>query len=373
MTAGVDTTAAAVAPASAPAQAQAQAQTKPWFIAGPIYDLVFFLFPPLGALALGMLLAVTGASELTVELGEEQITVAGFLLGAFIHAHLFIVFFRSHGNSMVRKTYPLRFLLVPVILFGAMMASTWIIVCVSVVATFWDVYHSGLQTFGIGRIYDGRAGNDPKEGRNLDIILNHFLYAGPIVAGATMMAHFEDFNEFQSVGDTFFTRVPAFMESSQRYFTWTILAAGAAFFVYYLIANVRMHRAGRVVSMPKVFLFTTTGLCSIYTWGFNSWGEAFFIMNFFHALQYFGIIWWSENKNLTKVSRLSNVRIGNVGVGRSLVWLAFVGIAFGYGYLVETIEGVKWFYAVTLVVSIMHFWYDGFIWSVRKGQVPAKT
>lgn len=25
--------------------------------------------------------------------------------------------------------------------------------------------------------------------------------------------------------------------------------------------------------------------------------------------------------------------------------------------------------AIVLVVSIMHFWYDGFIWSVRKGQV----
>jgi len=365
MTAGADTTSAAAALAAT----REPVQSKPWFIAGPIYDLVFFLFPPLGALALGMLLAVTGASELTVELGEEQITLAGFFLGTFIHAHLFIVFFRSHGNSMVRKTYPLRFLLIPVVLFGGMMATPWVLVGASVVATFWDVYHSGLQTFGIGRIYDGRAGNDPKAGRNLDIVLNHFLYAGPIVAGATMMAHFEDFNEFQSVGDTFFTKVPAFMESSQRYFTWTILGAGALFFVYYLFANVRMHREGRAVSLPKVFLFTTTGLCSIYTWGFNSWGEAFFIMNFFHALQYFGIIWWSENKNITKVMRVGDIRLANIGLGRPMAWLAFMGLAFGYGYLVETVENVKWFYAVTLVVSLMHFWYDGFIWSVRKGQV----
>ncbi len=56
----------------------------------------------------------------------------------------------------------------------------------------------------------------------------------------------------------------------------------------------------------------STGLVSIYTWGFNTWGEAFFIMNVFHAVQYFGIV---------------------------------------------------------LVMSIMHFWYDGFIWSVQKKQV----
>jgi hypothetical protein len=30
---------------------------------------------------------------------------------------------------------------------------------------------------------------------------------------------------------------------------------------------------------------------------------------------------------------------------------------------------VHWLGAITLIVSIMHFWYDGFIWSVRKQQV----
>jgi hypothetical protein len=49
---------------------------------------------------------------------------------------------------------------------------------VSVLATFWDVYHSALQTFGFARIYDRKAGNDPMVGRRLDWHLNQLLYAG---------------------------------------------------------------------------------------------------------------------------------------------------------------------------------------------------
>jgi hypothetical protein len=48
----------------------------------------------------------------------------------------------------------------------------------------------------------------------------------------------------------------------------------------------------------------------------------------------------------------------------------FVGLAFAYGYGVEAVDGgVQWLWGFALVVPILHFWYDGFIWSVRKKQV----
>ena len=33
-----------------------------------------------------------------------------------------------------------------------------------------------------------------------------------------------------------------------------------------------------------------TGCVSIYAWGFRSFIDAFWVMNFFHALQYFAIV-----------------------------------------------------------------------------------
>lgn len=53
-----------------------------------------------------------------------------------------------------------------------------------------------------------------------------------------------------------------------------------------------------------------------------------------------------------------------------LTWWLFVGSAVGYGIAVEAWadgRSITW-WSVTIVVSLMHFWYDGFVWSVRKSR-----
>ena len=59
--------------------------------------------------------------------------------------------------------------------------------------------------------------------------------------------------------------------------TKLILAVGIPFMVYYLLAYRRYHRQGYKVSFQKVALLLSTAACSIYAWGFNSFGEAFFV------------------------------------------------------------------------------------------------
>ena len=141
--------------------------------------------------------------------------------------------------------------------------------------------------------------------------------------------------------------------------------SGAAFLAYYVWAQTQLQRRGHAVSLQKVYLLASTGAVSIYTWGFNTFGEAFFIMNLFHALQYFGIVWAFEKKNIMKLFHLDGVTFG-----KPLAALAFVGIAGAYGFWVEALDtSIEALWAVTLIVSIMHFWYDGFVWSVRRKQV----
>jgi len=335
------------------------------YIVGPVYDWLLFLLPPVMALGLGILVSDWDLANIDFEFYDHEVTWAGLLIGIFIHAHLFAVFFRSHGNAAIRRLHPFRFFLVPVALYAAMVSSLWVLITVSVLATFWDVYHSALQTFGFARIYDRKAGNDAAAGRRLDWCLNQLLYVGPILAGVTMMHHVDDFEEFENVGATFFTAIPGFMAANQSYFTGFILMGGIAFLAYYVWAQVQMHRQGHAISMQKVFLLTSTGAVSIYTWGFNTFGEAFFIMNFFHALQYFAIVWAFEKKNMMKL-----FRVDRLPFAKPLTIALFLGTAAAYGFWVESVgTGMEALWAITLVVSIMHFWYDGFIWSVRKKQV----
>jgi hypothetical protein len=83
-------------------------------------------------------------------------------------------------------------------------------------------------------------------------------------------------------------------------------------------------------------------------------------MNFFHALQYFAIVWWSERKTITDFFQCSKV------VGFAI--LIGSGLAYGF-WRARRPEDFVPYIALGNVVSLMHFWYDGFVWSVRKGHV----
>ncbi len=85
-----------------------------------------------------------------------------------------------------------------------------------------------------------------------------------------------------------------------------------------------------------------------------------------HAFaQYFGIVWAFEQRNLMKL-----LRVDTLTFGRPLAIAVFVGLTGLYGIWVEALDtSIDALWAITLVVSIMHFWYDGFVWSVRHKQV----
>lgn len=334
-------------------------------IIGPISDFVFFLSSPVLALLLGMLISGRAVATDEVTLFGHRNTATDMFLGCFIFAHLFIVFFRSHGNADVRRLHPIRFFVIPAVLFTSMMASMWVTVSLSVLATWWDVYHSGQQTFGLGRIYDRKLGNDPTVGRGLDMGLNQILYAGPILAGATLWDHLEDFGEFEKVDSNVMQAIPYYVISVRSELTRLVLVVGAIYLALYVLAYVRLSRRGYRVSWQKVALLVSTGAVSLWTWGFNSFGQAFFIMNFFHALQYFALVWWIERGNISRLFHLDATR-----ARQSLAFVLFLAVAFGFGLWAEVTPGSdRLSFSVITVVALMHFWYDGFVWSVRKGQV----
>jgi hypothetical protein len=341
------------------------AEARSPYIVGPRFDWAFFLLPPVASLALAAVLAGTAFAEHRFWIAGKRATGASLMLGVLVHAHLVAVVARSHLNGEVFRRHRVRFVVVPVVAFAAMMSSLWAVVIATVLVVFWDVYHSALQTFGLGRIYDRNAGNDPRLGRRLDLGLNLLLYVGPIVGGAAMLPHFEKFEAFEDVDAAFFTRIPAFMAGHQRPFVWAILVGGALFVTYYVIAYARLRARGYRISRQKVFLLASTGLCSIYAWGFNPWGQAFFIMNVFHAVQYLALVGWWENGTIRRRLRLDRAQLG-----RPIATALFLAAVLTYGYWAELVRNddrLRW--SIVQVVSLMHFFYDGFIWSVQNREV----
>ena len=342
------------------------AQQAGWrYIVGPVYDHVFFILSPLLALGIGAAAVAAGAYDLrlysrTATGTMMQIALPTLLSSAFTHAHLVLVFLRSHVNRDIFRRYPFRFVGAPLLLLVAALVSQWVFVCLSVVVVWWDVYHSSLQTFGLGRMYDRRAGNDVTLGRRADYLLNLVLYVGPVLAGVNLAEHLKSFEKFEQVDAAFLTGFGRLVLARDHELRAAVLALGMTGLLVYLWHCRRLAASGYRFPRPKLLLYVVTGAVSVVSWGFGSMGDAFLIMNFFHAWQYFALVWWSEKERLQEVLRS----------GPALALAAFVGVSFAYGYWrASRPADIVLFLAVANVVSLMHFWYDGFIWSVRRGDV----
>ena len=57
-------------------------------------------------------------------------------------------------------------------------------------------------------------------------------------------------------------------------------------------------------------------------------------------------------------------------LGRPATLAILLGLSGPYGLGVQVMDtSITALWALTLAVSMLHFWYDGFIWSVRRQQV----
>lgn len=335
------------------------------YIVSPIYDHLFFIWPPMIFLGLGALAWWSGASEWQFSYdGHQYNTVFSFAL-AFTMAHVFAVFFRTHLNKQIFQLYPYRFTVVPLLFFLGLMYSQLFFVFAVVFIVWFDVYHSSMQTFGFGRIYDMRAGNDATKGRRLDYFLALFMYAGPILAGVSLFTHIDVFARFESIDFMELAAVPGWAEQHNQDIAALIIISATVFLGYYLYSYWKLYQNGYTVSWPKVMLFSSLTVCSVQSWAFNSFGQAFFIMECFHALQYFAMVWWSEKSNMQTVFHTKNLPFS-----KQITFTIFFSISFSFGiFAVLATRDIKLTVAVLQIVQFLHYWYDGFVWSVRKKQV----
>ncbi|MCH7869729.1 MAG: hypothetical protein IH881_18695 [Myxococcales bacterium] len=352
--------------------AQTSEQPQSGYLSGPITDSIFLIGSPL--LAVLVFLGFSSVPILnhpldTVDSVLSKTTLTDSFIHVIIFGHLFIVFFRTHANPDIFRLHKYRFTLVPLALFMLTYLSQIALAAVAVLAIWWDVYHSALQTFGIGRIYDMKRGNAPLVGRRLDYWLNLIIYVGPVLGGTTLMLHLAGADPIlqnsPSVAQAFFTWRPD--DATRSMMSWATVLIGIPFCLFYVGAYWRLAQRGYQVSYQKVALLTILAVVSIICWGFSPLGSGYFVMNFFHAIQYFFIVWFIEKKNITSL-----FGVGKLPAGSFVALALFMFVAMGYGVwtTVPVLQLDKHtMLCVMIVVSIMHFWYDGFVWSVRKGQV----
>jgi hypothetical protein len=335
------------------------------------YDLGYFILAPIGALLLTIVLARFPVT-LTPEtwLGTSK-TWAALFIAIWTNAHLIAVVFRSHANRDVFQRFRTRFTWVPLALFLSFLASEWLLITGVVVAVLWDVYHSSMQSFGFSRIYDAKAGNPPTRGRLLDMLFNLVVYIGPIFIGGNLAPNIAVINRYADLGWHGPTQLFYLIGRIQRPLAQGVLIAGGLYIVFYVLAYAWLVRArGHRLSGPKIGLLLSTASVSILAWGYLPPFQAFFIANFFHGLQYFAIVWATEKRTLQRLT----TRAGrSASALRALALFVVCVFTIGTAHTLFDIPSLRVGFALFTVVSLMHFWYDGFIWSVRRAEVKAAS
>lgn len=327
------------------------------YLWGPLQDWLLIILAPLLACGVGL-----GAGRALAARGGA----IGFLdlyalAGLAANSHFILTLYRSHLNRDIFARTPVRFTAAPLLLAACVLASDLCFAILLFVNVWWDTWHSSAQTFGLGRIYDQRLGNDPESGRALDLAFNWLIYSGPILAGvirdqdiAMSVGGFG--GPYAGWGALLGVLLRKVLEPAGR----LVLPAGLLFTAYYALRYRRLILEGYRYSGLKLAMFASTLAAAVVSWGWNWWGAAILSMNLFHTVQYFAIVWIAEKRNLQSRFHVSSS-------GWTLA--AFVASGLLYGALFMLPVGLTpWVMKLGIVVATLHFWYDGFIWSVRRKQ-----
>ena len=330
-------------------------------IASPRMDAALVWGGPIVVLA--ALCAYLWSTALLLPGQATELSTYPFFFAMLVtYGHLMAVFPRAYLNRTVFEANRFRLTVVPVALLGVMFISPTAFIIAGIVAFFWDVHHSAMQTFGLSRIYEFKAGNGATDYlRRTDLALNWLLYVGPILVGASFLVHAGELGKFADTPLTYLSTLPGYLEGGQHTVRNVALGLWAAAIVWAVTAYRRAMERGYKLSAHKVALMASTGLVTFIAWGFLPPLIAFATINIHHALQYYVIVWMQEGQRIAAFSRL-----GKRAALAAFVLLTAV-LALGYDFAMK-MDSYLW--AVPfLACSLLHFWFDGFVWSVRKKTV----
>lgn len=328
-----------------------------------LFDHILIIATPL--LAFFMAFAASSLDEFFLYKVGRKTAYSSLVHNAFTNGHLLLVFFRSHLNPSVFNHHRKLFIWVPLLILLGLIFSDWFLVTAAVIAVFWDVYHSAMQTFGIGRIYDHLSGTLQKKTRMVDLNFNLLLYIGPILAGPLLVKHFAAFNHYRKVDSAM--SWPEQLVSGVQLFSPSLAPHAWALIIlatfYFLWSYHYDWKNGERVCWPKIALYLSTAFCNIYAWGFNPLGKAFFVVNFYHAVQYFALIWIYEKDHLLN-------RIGYKGVlpPKFTLFMGVVLLPLGLGFLSQGFFEGRWLFVLLTFCALLHFWMDGIIWKTPRGK-----
>ena len=337
------------AAATAPSPASAQWIRSSWV------DLLLFIATPL--LLVPFILARRDSPQV-----QEWILYAG-TFGALGH-HL-PGMMRAYGDRALFRRFRVRFVAAPIFLVAV---CAWFAIedlgGVILVTFFWTTWHTLMQVYGFGRIYDSKSGSVDAWTSRLDHLLCLAWFGAPILLSDSRLGSVLDLY-YRCGGPTL---AASWIGAARDAWTALTVVISAAF-----LANLVLRwRGGKPPNPAKLLLFAS----SFSFWWFCQAtvdhllvGVALF--DIFHDVQYLALVWLFNRQRAARDPAVGGFTRFLFRPSAALVGL-YVGMVAAYGSLGHWSDYVsqetlhRALTGVLTASALLHFYYDGFIWKVRE-------
>ena len=272
---------------------------------------------------------------------------------------------RAYGDRALFGRFRWRFIIAPIFLVCTCVAFYWWdLKGIVLVVFFWGVWHGMMQTYGFCRIYDAKMGSFAALTRRLDFATCAIWFAAAVLLSSPRMT--DTLEAYYASGGPYI--LPGLLRAARQIMLLTAIAVA----ILFLINFARMWAQGKRPNPVKLALVVT----SIGFWWYCNNGVAnilagIALFEVFHDVQYLSLVWIYNRNRVEKDSSIGGFMRFVFRRSGSLVGL-YIGLVFAYGSLsyfnsrleVETIKRVLT--GVVAASSLLHFYYDGFIWKVRE-------
>jgi Flp pilus assembly protein TadD len=341
-------------PQTVPAVPASVPKRNPWILSS-WRDLILYVATPL------LLVPIFAVAQAKWSAQDIYVFVAAF--GAMGH-HL-PGMIRAYGDRALFARFRWRFMIAPVFLVATCVSFYWWdLKGIILVVFFWGVWHGMMQTYGFCRIYDAKMGSFAALTRRLDFATCGIWFAAAVLLSAPRMT--DTLEVYYESGGPYIA--PALFRGVQG----AMVLAAIAVSILFLVNFVWMWAQGKRPNPVKLALLVT----SIGFWWYCNNGVAnilagIALFEVFHDVQYLSLVWIYNRNRVEKDSSIGGFMRFVFRRSGSLVGL-YIGLVFAYGSLayfnsrleVETIKRVLT--GVVAASSLLHFYYDGFIWKVRE-------
>lgn len=341
------------------------------FISSFSYDYIYYIISPLWITFL--ILYLEKAHYLNYFL-TSNMNLGDGLLELTAVGHLFSVYIRTFNTTYFIKRFPKRIIFFPIILIYINLFHPYLGFVLTSIGFGWDAYHSSMQTFGFGQILDARKKIYHDDTRIFDWFLNVIMYMGLLGLSKNWNDYF---SIFESVLLTNKIIASPFIVNIKNLFQTFCLVSVGMTFLLYLLYYLYLAIIRKTFSIHKHVLYISTFIaCYLAFIKTQNFFISLLIVNAFHALQYWALVAYTENKEIERKKPnlkltgflASSVSIGIIiGLTALLVMLKLKFIPYSNQFLAHPIASI--YMAIYTSTAFIHFYFDSFIWSVKEKSV----